>query len=34
VSSAPNLMAKRFIAAATVSTRMATRTLNELSLAA
>jgi len=33
-SSKPNLMAKRFIAAAMVSMRMAARTLNELSLAA
>ena len=34
VSSTPNLTAKRFIAAATVNMRMATRTLKELSLAA
>ena len=34
VSSTPNLMAKRFIAAAMVRMNMAARTLNELSLAA
>ncbi len=34
VSSMPNLMAKRLIAAAMVSMRMAAKTLNDLSLAA
>jgi hypothetical protein len=34
VSSKPNLMAKRFIAPAMVSMRIARRTLNELSVAA
>jgi len=34
LSSKPNLMEKRFIAAAMISMRIAARTLNELSLAA
>ena len=34
LSSKPNLMEKRFIAAAMISIRIAARTLNELSLAA